>query len=434
MKVAIISPKVSLEVINQVIDHGDFGCTFKRYVYETLEQVDDIYEDCKNDCDVILCSGELVYNRISIVKGVTDNCFFVSYEDKHILSIFLNFAIKHPEIPLNRVYCDFLTPHNNFMNLHQYLEAPNMPYIFDSYHYNYKNLTKRALELMEDGKIDIVLTRSTNLLPRFDELKIPYIHFLPTPAMVAESVINAVNNGKLKTAPSYHNICIIISVIYPEYASAKEQEYLSVTMYKSLLDYRRKYNSSFEINRSSYRFEITCTAERYSDHAKMVQDLTAYLTEKKEAEFRLGAGVSPTPQESYLQAEIALQESMKYGKSDGFILHSQTKLLTGPLTLSDELHYSYSNQKATSYSQKNGINESNLLKIVGLFQMNKDTIISSQFLAKWLNITPRSCNRIIQQLLDSCLIKEISVLRQDGKGRPQRRYEFCAEYFRETLL
>ena len=41
--VSIISPKVSLQAINRVIEQNDFGCIFHKLVYHTLEEIQDIY-------------------------------------------------------------------------------------------------------------------------------------------------------------------------------------------------------------------------------------------------------------------------------------------------------------------------------------------------------------------------------------------------------
>ena len=138
--------------------------------------------------------------------------------------------------------------------------------------------------------------------------------------------------------------------------------------------------------------------------------------------------------ESHYQADLALQEAVKYGKNDGFVISGEDNALTGPLSLTRSLNYSYSNTRALDYSQKNGINESNLLKIVGLFQMDKDTVMTAASLSQWLNITSRSCNRILQQLLDSNLIEEIESQKQEGKGRPTRQYRFCKGNFIRTFF
>ena len=46
ISISIISPLKSMAVIDKAIEHNDFGCVFHRYVYENLEEIKDIYEQC----------------------------------------------------------------------------------------------------------------------------------------------------------------------------------------------------------------------------------------------------------------------------------------------------------------------------------------------------------------------------------------------------
>lgn len=381
--ISIVSPQKSMDLIDRAIAMKDFGCLFHKYVYDRLEEIEDIYEQCKDSCDVMFFSGELGYSyMLTHVPDIKVPCTLISYEDKHILSILLNFVVRYPHIPLTRVYIDFLTPVNDYMNLKQYLAPAHMPYLFENPVYNYETLKERAEELWKGGKIDIMLTRTTNQLNVLNKLKIPYIHILPTEEMIRDSIKSAVN----------------------------------------------------AIRSVSNRFELDMDTDLYKKSFDRIQDLISYLDQKGDLEFRLGAGFGNSLGESHYQAEKALQEAIRYGKNDGFIIHGDENVLTGPLSLTRNLNYSYSNTKALAYSQKNGINESNLLRIVGLFQMDNDAVVTAASLSQLLNITSRSCNRILQQLLDSGLIEEIEPLRQEGKGRPTRQYRFLKEQFIDAFF
>ena len=433
--VGIISPRITLEAINQVVDHENFGCVFRKYIYEKLEEIASIYEKCREDgCDVIFCSGELGYSQLCRIEGNKLPCSFVLYEDKHVLSIFLNFVIEHPEIPLNRVYCDFLTPLNEFMHFDQYLASENMPYCFESCNYVYEELIERARELWESGKIDILITRCTNILGKFDELGIPYLHLLPSKLMITESINNALNHAKLKHPDTDYQVCVIIKLLYPEQLPIQEQEFYAVTIHKNILDFRKLHKLAFTVRPSSDRFEITGDGDDYRKITQTIQELLSFLTDRSEIEFRLGAGIADSADESHYQAEIALLESIKYGKNDGFLIKHNDSFLTGPLSMTHALNYSYTNLKALDYARENGINESNLLKIVGLYRMNSADILTAASLSKWLNITPRSCNRIISQLLESSLLEETEPLKQETKGRPTRQYRFCRQSFEKVFF
>ncbi len=433
--ISIVSPQKSMDVINRAISHNDFGCIFRKYVYDQLEEITDIYEQCKDNCDVIFFSGELGYSYIlSHVDNIQVPCTFVSYEEKDILSILLNFVIRYPEIPLTRIYIDFLTPVNDFKNLKKYLAPEYMPYCFENPVYNYETLRERAEELWNEKKIDMMLTRTTNQLEVLNKLKIPYIHFLPSEEMVRDSIKTAIDTIRLRQKNQISKLVILIKLMYPEHITSQEREYLEITLHKYLLDFRREFSYDFSIHAVSNRFELDLDSDLYKNSFDRIRDLITYLDQKGDLEFRLGAGFGSSLGESHYQAELALKEAIKYGKNDGFVIHGEDNALTGPLSLTRTLNYSYSNTKALQYAQRSGISESNLLKIVGLFQMDEDTIITAASLSQWLNITSRSCNRILQQLLDSGLIEEIEPQKQSGKGRPTRQYQFLRQRFLDEFF
>lgn len=433
--IGIISPQKSMNVINRAIENHTFGCVFHKFVYEHLEEIETIYEECKDYCDVLFFSGELGYSyALTHIGDIKIPCTFISYEEKDILSILLNVAIRYPDIPLNRIYIDFLTPVNDFMNLKKYLDVNHMPYLFENPEYNYETLQERAEELWNAGKIDMMLTRTTNQLEVLNRLKIPYIHYLPSEEIVRGSIRSAVNTIRLKRRNQSGKLVAFIKLIYPDDITSHDREYLEITLHKYLLDFRRECKYDFSIQSVSNRFELAMDSDFYKSSSERIQDLITFLDQKGDLEFRLGAGFGKSLGESHYQAETALQEAIRYGKNDGFIVHGDDNVLTGPLSLSRTLNYSYSNTKALAYSQSNGINESNLLKIVGLFQMDQDTIMTAASLSQWLNITARSCSRILQQLLDSNLIEEIESQKQEGKGRPTRQYRFIKQKFIQAFF
>ncbi|MBQ2022485.1 MAG: hypothetical protein II253_04250 [Lachnospiraceae bacterium] len=435
IKVSIISPRKSMDAIVSALEHQDFGCTFTNYVYKQLEEIKDIYEQCKDSSDVIFFSGELGYSyMLTHIDNIQVPCSFISYSEKDILSILLNFVVRYPHIPLSRIYIDFLSPVNDFMNLKKYLSPNYMPYLFENPIYNYETLKERAEELWNAGKIDMILTRTTNQLDVLNKLKIPYIYFIPDAETIRDSIRHAIDAIRLKQKNQAGKLVILIKLIYPEYISTQDRELLDITLHKYLLDFRKEFQYDFALHTAAHRFELSLDSDLYKTSFERIQDLITFLDETGELEFRLGAGFGKSLGESHYQAELALQESVKYGKNDGFIIHGEESTLTGPLSLTRTLNYSYSNTKALAYSQANGINESNLLKIVGLFQMDKDTVMTAASLSQWLNITSRSCNRILQQLLDSNLIEEIAPQKQEGKGRPTRQYRFNKQRFIQTFF
>ena len=291
ISISIISPLKSMAVIDKAIEHNDFGCVFHKYVYESLEEIKDIYDQCKDISDVLFFSGELGYSYIlTHVDDLKVPCTFISYTEKTLLSILLNFVIHYPDVPLNRLYIDFLTPVNDFMNLKKYLDPEHMPYCFENPVYNYETLKERAVELWKEKKIDMMFTRTTNQLEVLNKLQIPYIHFLPTEEMVRDSIRHAVNSIRLKQKSQLNKLVILIKLVYPDNISSQDREYLEITLHKYLLDFRKEYNYDFAIHAVSNRFELALDSDLYKSSFIRIQDLIAFLDQKGDLEFRLGVG------------------------------------------------------------------------------------------------------------------------------------------------
>lgn len=79
------------------------------------------------------------------------------------------------------------------------------------------------------------------------------------------------------------------------------------------------------------------------------------------------------------------------------------------------------------FAKKNSIDIGNMYRIVGIYNKNRNENLNSEVLSKWLNITPRSCNRIIKQLLIHNLIEQTECTEKKGKGRPAKNYKFVSK-------
>ena len=421
--VSIISPKVSLQAINRVIEQNDFGCIFHKYVYHTLEEIQDIYYKCKDHCDIIFCSGEFGYYQLMNIPNIEKPCAFVSYETKHFLAIALDFVQTHPDIPLNRIYCDFLIPSNNYLDLHRYLRPELMPHCCTDPVLSYETLFHTARELWNEKKIDIAFVRSTNSLKRYEDENIPYLYIFPDDNTIADSIRSAVSTAKLLLSSVVHKASILIRLVCPDNLLGTELEYQNITFLKALVDFRKEYGASFSVQTFITYFQITWELEDSSHLPALLRSLILYLDTHSEIPFRLGAGLATSLSNSLEQAEQALNESVHYGKNDGFLINEQLRLM-GPLSVQDLLHVSYDNEKIMKFSKDNGINEGNLQKIIGLFLKNPRQVLTSSLLAEWLNITPRSCNRIIQKLCLTGLLTQIHTEGSMEKGRPVKTYCF----------
>ena len=434
--VAIVSPSRSMEPINKVIAEHDFGCKFHKYIYNELSDIDWIYADCKDSCDVIFFSGELGYHYIrKRFPDIQLPCSFTAYGTKDILSILLKFKIQYPDTPLNRVFVDFLTPLNNFMDMQRYIDPQDMPFFFEDSIYDYAHITKRTQQLWDEGKIDLVISRSINNLPRLDEMHIPYLAVFPSEVMIRESIETALNDLRLNQIEPMEHIVVMIRLPFGENCPQEEREYRKATLYKLLVDYRRDAARPFSISIGTNQFELTAQRPTQTASPQHMRNLILRLQSSLDFPFRVGIGLHTNEDRCHYLAERAPLEATRHGANDGFFVGGDNETLTGPLSSPSLPTYSYSNEKAITLGRKIGISQANLLKLVGLFQADQSAVLTASSISRLLNITPRSASRILLKLHELGLIRPATdIPNGEHKGRPQHRFHFLSNPFKAALV
>ena len=432
--VAVISPYRFMETIHKVITDHDFDCAFRSYSYDSLSDIDEIYAQCMGSCDIILFSGELGYHYMHRhYPNCPIPCAFTVYGTADVLSILLDFHLRHPGIPLNRLYLDFLTPQNNYLNLQDYLTPDQIPYFFEEDVYDYVNITQRGSELWQAGKIDYVLSRSINNLRQWDKLGIPYEPINPTEKMIIGSIEEALNRERLKTLQDSSVITFIVHLPGDQGISEEEREYRTATLYKFLVDFRKEKNLSFSIDHSFDRFVARATLSNEYIKGINYQRILGILKKNLPFPFSVGIGIHPSEQTSQYHAERALLESTRYGLYEGFLVSGEPEVLTGPLSQAQSLRYSYQDGSSVQFAHRLGIDNTNLLRLVALYRNDPETVLTAADLGPILGITQRSTRRILQRLYELGLIRILSEAGTAGRGRPVHKYVFIPEAMEHSL-
>ena len=440
--VAIVSPEKSLEPIEKVIRDESFECKFYPYIYNHLSDIDAIYADCRGKCDVLFFSGELGYHYI--LKKFPDieiPCAFTAYGPIDVLSILLHFQMEHKEIPLNRVFCDFLTETNHFMEVPKYLKEGERPYFYLDGHYDYRHITDYAKKLWDKGKIDCILSRSINNLRKLDELQIPYVAVFPDEKMIRTSIQHALNTLKLKTITESRTLSVLLRLPFSEELEKEEQEYREAEVFRFLTVFRKEKHLHFSIERGFNQFAMERKLSMETETFSVLEEILMQCKKNLLFPFRLGIGLSSSKERSRYYAERALLESNHYGKNDAFFMEEEGVLI-GPLSGDIRLTNNYKNDKALRFAKNHGIHESNILKLVSLYENAPEKGFNAQSIAELLGITPRSASRILVKLLQHNLIRE-GVLEEGERsgsekktkqGRPSYHFHFVKEQFEKTFL
>lgn len=433
LHIGVICPEGSSAAIKETIAEHELVYHFHFHIYTKLEEIPDIYENRCGTYDGVLCSGLLPYQYLlENTENILIPCDCINYyEAKFVLSYLLNFTLTCPHIPLNRVYLGF----TNDASVLEILPPHLRPYVCSPENYSYETDLACCMGLWQEGKIDMVLTGMANLLDTFKEQNIPYIHVLPTHEIIKESIQRLAQTiVKTKQTQGYKSLGII-KLLYEQDPSPDESEYREITLYKHLVDIKQSLGCSIYIVRLTSRFELLISCNSLSALTEILQEITIQLNQKNEPAFRIGAGASNSFEGSRYLAETALQECTKYSANDAFLC-TENGNISGPLSVEDRLTFNIFNDKVTLFSKEKGIDRGNISRILSLYEQDKDKPLSSELLSAYLNITVRSCNRIILQLLEAGLIcvQEPPETKAGGKGRPTKYYKFIRNAMDKTFL
>lgn len=423
--VAIVSPYRFQESVDQAIRGYDFGCSFQTYTYDRLTDIDDISASCLERCNVVLFTGELGYHYMRThYPDYPLPCEFTVYGVADVLSLLLSFHIRYPEIPLNRVYMDFLTPMNQYLHIQDYLAPDQLPYFFEEGTYDYPTITGQVVRLWQDGKIDFVISRCINNLHSWQEQGIPYEAVYPTEAMIHKSIEEAVNRERLKKIEDYQTATFILHLPDTDGVSRTEKEYRQATVYKFLVDCRKRYDMDFTIQQGFDRFICRSTINRRKQQSMDYQAVLQLFRKELTFPFSIGIGIHDNEQTSQYHAERALLESNRYGYGEGFLVSGDAEVLMGPLSRSLAVRYTYQDMEVSHFARKLSISNANLLRLTGLYRSNPDTVLTAAELAPILGITLRSTRRILQKLYDLNIITPLADQPEGSRGRPIHRYRF----------
>lgn len=424
MEIAIVGPKLSISYIEDVIEENDFGCKFYVYTYEKLDEILEIYEECKGKVDGMFFSGELGFIYINQkIEDLAIPCKFIAYDTNHVFAVILDFILEYPHIPLNRVYIDFLVPLNNYYGIKEFIKEKHLPICNESNSLSHEDMLNLGKFLWENDKIDMMLTRSISNINNIKESGVPFIPILPTEKMISDAIKTALMEIRVTKTKTDSSIICLVEPVYESEVNINQREYTEVTMYKALVDIKKELNININISQLTGRFELLYYDNEEELNLKNTKYIIDNLKRLDEFDFNLGVGISSSLDESRYLAETALNEAIAYGVNDGFAAYENGDV-SGPLSQGSLLTYNIINTRVEKFAKDNSVNVTNMARIVGIYHQNKDEIINSSKLSEWLNITPRSCNRIIQQLLKHQLIEEISIEENKGKGRPALNYKF----------
>ena len=427
IKIGVITAQHSIPEIKQIEPYIEDDCLVTYLPYKQVDEIMDLYEQNHIFFDGILFSGNLGYNLLLQKIGeFRTPTYYLDITEGDFYKQLFSINITHKSLKFSRIGMDVIAPDNNFLDLHNVIAENEYPKIIEV-NYNeklYEYALSQYLSLWNNGEIDLVLTRISNIVNSLKTSNIPTIFIFPSKESILEQVkfiISELQINKLQESQGAIGI-----VTLRNQATLINDELQLVMLYKALLEYNSLHKVFSVIQNKSNRFELITTQAdlKLTTTNYTKSDLQDYLLNVLPFEVNIGWGIGSTFYEAKKNAQIANNQAATEQTSSTFVITANKEVI-GPLGDDIDLALETTNYpQLQKISDVTGISIVHLKKLLVLWNKLEESEVSADDIAYQLNVSNRQENRILNKLEDVG-VATVSHKRQEKlKGRPKKIYSF----------
>ena len=445
MKIAVFTPKIYLQSFEEAIRSLNGQDCFFCLEYSDFHEICTLYERIQGEADGLLFSGSAPENYFhSRFPSVRLPVCSMRHSPLLTALALLRFSHENPQIPLTKVFCDGIANVTDRKLYESCLGAKLMPRSLTTWHYTdhlLEELAEEIIRLYRAGEICHGFFTISSLYERVAAEGLPCTHLALPPENITEGLrrILALTEGHREK----ENLQLSMILHYAGQGETdyNEREYREATLKKLLVDYKRENGlSALSIDAFNGRLELSLSAscDPQRPWLPMLQCLQA-IRKSYPGGLLAGIGVGEQPRQAHSSALSALSWAKDFTKDSSkdysffccFCLQEGT--LTGPL-LSDcclAIHTNLLSLSANIASELS-VTPMNYVRAITVMEQlqaagDASAPVTSELLARYLNVTVRSANRILSALEKRKIIREAAVSPPaSGKGRPVRCYELAA--------
>ncbi|MDR3353441.1 MAG: hypothetical protein LBO21_00220 [Synergistaceae bacterium] len=410
--------------------HGEMSrmCDVTYLPYVSMRNLADVYEKNAHRFDGLIFSGRFPYSYIvSQVGGILKPHDYFELTDRDYYRAFAGILYRFPGISVSRILIDKPYSAVDFGDVFR----GDIPMFFDPFVENdassleaaYEKTMRQSVALWREKKIDLVVTRLTNLAEMLGASGIPFELLFPSVASMLDvcgSLFSLIQSRMLTGAMVASGI-----VSWAEPAGAEEN--------KNLLSLLNKFNGkngmSLVIRRNGGIFELTTSNETLEDITYGYTDcvLSNYLQSELGEGVCVGWGLGMDIVSSGQNAMRAFRESIRSARHHAYLVNDIGDQI-GPMAGGKSVTMSgVTSAGIEETGRRLGISPANLQKIISLQEHRGIKTFSSADLAFYLNITARSAGRILSRLAENGWASVVRRDQPNAKGRPYKIYDVDCE-------
>ncbi|QYR63514.1 HTH domain-containing protein [Fusobacterium animalis] len=395
IKLAILTPKNSYEKIKKSLK--DIECEVKYIFYNNLYDLENLYLKNAQKYDGIITSGPIGYEIIKNSVELLTPLYHFDISKGDLYKYLFNILKENPKIDFSRVYIDFISPEKKeywFQDIFKKEEEPIFYKINFSNKNLYETLKNNYTNLKNNKKIDIVLTRISNMVEFLKNEKISFDFLFPSEENIKNTVLEVIKD--IKILKSEKKQIIFGKLLLNEVSADIEEEIHSVSK-----------NCIVKILDKS--IEILMIYEDFIN-----SNIALNLKKKLKMNFFSGWGKGNNINEARYNAEKAYKKSKETNFEVVYLVSTNSEIILSEID--DEKK---KNIEIIEKLKELNITKQNSEKLIELFRSKEK--VSCASLATYLDISERTANRLLVKLEENNLA--ISNLIKISRGRPKKLYQ-----------
>ena len=396
IKLAILTPKNSSEKIKNSLK--EITCEIKYIFYNNLYDLEELYLKNAQKYDGIITSGPIGYEIIKNSVDLFTPLYHFDISKGDLYKYLFNILKENPKIDFSRVYIDFISPEKKeywFKDIFKKEEEPIFYQINFSNKNLYETLKNNYINLKKEKKIDIVLTRISNMVNFLKSEKISFDFLFPSEENIKNTVLEVIKD--IKILKSEKKQIIFGKLLFDKIYVDIEEEIHSISK-----------NCIIKI--LDKNIEILMLYEDFIN-----SNIALNLKKKFRNNFLSGWGKGNNINEARHNAEKSYIKNKETNTEVIYLVSTNSETILSEINAKKK-----KNIEIIEKLKKLNITKQNSEKLIELFKNQEK--VSCANLADYLNISERTANRLLLKLEENSLA--ISNLIKINRGRPKKIYTF----------
>lgn len=426
IKIGVITAPHSINEIKQVAPFIHNQCELTFIPYRKISEIKDLYEHNRLFYDGILFSGELGYKILQKDFPEMDTpVYFLDITEGDFYKRLFEIAVTNKNINFARVSTDITFEENGYMGLKKILKEEEFPYTLELVFTEaiYEKALQHHLSLWQQEKIDLVITRISNIVGKLEQAGIPTIFIFPSKESILEQINTIINELQISNLLDNQWAIGVISIEDQE--KSTDQEFNQIMLHKALFEFNEKENALSVIQKRNASFEVITSQ---SDLRKLTNEfkectLLQYLENALPFHVNIGWGVGTTLYKAKKSAITAIKQAESIDFSCSYVINANEEVI-GPL--GDETCLQYTNKvdpQLERMSETLGISVIQIQKIMAAISKLHTDELTTEDLAFHLGLTLRQASRILNKLEEKGVAQVTYKKQEKLRGRPKKVYK-----------